>query len=175
MAEVVLHTALCMCEARSHSRGDDRNNSTVRALRMCDCIAFFLFIWLLVGSNWALRVGLFSNNRDNCDDLSGGGITGAVENGVVSEGLPNTDTSCPDCDPSVYKFTMVTVLIQYMLGICLVLMCCSNLRQCRRQRSCLYVVQSYIYPMLFCTASAVFLLLFFEPILVFHQTIYITN
>ena len=135
MAEVLLHTALCICEARSRSRGDDRNNSTIRMLRMCDCIAFFLFIWLLVGSNWALRVGLFSNNRDNCHDFtdpSSGGMTGAVENGIVSEGLPNTATSCTDCDPSVYKFTMVTVLVQYMLGICLVVMCCSNLRQCRR-------------------------------------------
>ena len=133
MAEVVLHTVLCMCEARSRSRGDERNNSTIRTLRMCDCIGFFLFIWLLVGSNWALRVGLFSNGS-NCDYIidPSSGMTGAMENGVVSEGLPNTDASCPDCDPSVYKFTMVTVLIQYMLGICLVLMCCSNLRQCRR-------------------------------------------
>lgn len=136
MAEVVLHLVLCMCEARSRTRGDDSNNSTVRLLRMCDCIAFFLFVWLLVGSNWALRVGLFSNGRDNCADLtdpSGGGMMGAVENGVASEGLPNTEASCTDCDPSVYTFTMATVLIQYVLGICLVVMCCSNLRQCRRR------------------------------------------
>ena len=140
MAEVLLHTLLCVCQKWSHSRGEN-NDSTIRTLRICDCLAFFLFIWLLVGSNWVFRVGLYTSSSCTNGEQSGMGITNVVnENGtytdvvVISEGLPSVDTTadCTDCDPGVYRFTVFTILIQYALGLCLVAACCSNVRHCSR-------------------------------------------
>ena len=140
-AEVLLHTLLCVCQKWSQSRGEN-NDSTIRTLRICDCVAFFLFIWLLVGSNWVFRVGLYTSSS-SCThgEHSGMGMTNVVnENGtntevvVLSEGLPSVDTNadCTDCDPAVYRFTVFTILIQYALGLCLVAACCSNVRHCSR-------------------------------------------
>ena len=133
LAEVIVHSALFVAQKCS----DDE--STIRALRRCDFLALFLLIWLLVGSNWIFRQ---SRNREDCTDVVDmGGITvvnttnGTVLTVEVSGGLSPTPESCQDCSDSVYIFTGILIICQYVLALCLVAVCCSRAFRSQSSRS----------------------------------------
>ena len=73
------------------------NDKTVCLLaRKCDCCAFFLFVWLILGSAWVLGAGL---SGDSTGDHG-------------------------DCPFGVYVFAAVVIIGQYVYGLLFVISCC---------------------------------------------------
>lgn len=134
LAELIFHGALWMLMKYTD------NDSTFRALRVCDCVAFVLLVWLLIGSNWVFRVAIAgritcpSSSRpiDNIVFLNTTTVTDASGHTqfVVLPSIPDspsTSTYCPDCSAGVYQFTIVVILFQYVAALFICIGCCSKL------------------------------------------------
>ena len=133
LVEVAVHSALFVAQKCS----DDE--STIKALRRCDFLALFLLIWLLVGSNWIFRQ---SRNRGNCMDMvdTDGDVrvvntTNGTVTVAVSGGLSPSPEGCQDCSNSVYVFTGILIICQYVLALCLIAVCCSRVFRSESSRS----------------------------------------
>lgn len=115
IAEIIYQTTLCIAIKRNK-----RHESTYRVMRMCDCLALFLFIWLLVGSYWIFTISL---DRQAC--ISYGNDFVYVNTTVVPDGEGNGNPGCPDCDSYVYNFSTFVIMLQYIGTLCLMVWCCS--------------------------------------------------
>ena len=130
LLEVVIQSSLCACR---NWLGDDK---TYRKIRRCDFVMVLLFIWLLIGTNWMFRLGIGNECSDGLegdvqtvDDTvePGGTTTQTTELIATMEGGSGTGgEDCSDCSQDVYVFAAVLILIQYIFGLFLVAMCCSN-------------------------------------------------
>ena len=131
IAEIVYQTSLCIAIKR-HKRYE----STYHVMRMCDCLALFLFIWLLVGTYWIFTISL---DRQACisygNDIvyvnitvvpDGEGSTQIVVVPPSSTVTPGEDNpGCLDCDSYVYNFSAFVIMLQYVGALCLMVWCCS--------------------------------------------------
>ena len=139
IAELLFHGVLWLLMKYSDS------DSTYRALRMCDCVAFSLLIWLLIGSNWVFKLSVAryrttaACNTYPIDDIirlnstvvtDGSGI-GATQWIIVSDSAPDSthpsSTSCMDCSSGVYQFTVIVILLQYIAALVVIVGCCSKM------------------------------------------------
>ena len=137
MAMIVFHTLLYTAQKCS------KDETIYHSVRRCDFLAFLLFIWLLVGSNWMFRMR--SDDECNTSNMNSTvwNVTGEW-NGtatqttvmVAGEQAPedNSDsgTDCSDCSRDVYVFTSFLILTQYIVGLCLVIFCCSKIAKKNR-------------------------------------------
>lgn len=131
VAELMFHGIIWL--VMKHSE----NESTFRALRICDCIAFVLLIWLLIGSNWVFKLSIAGSSgcdspRLPIDDIiqlnttiitDGSGGTQFI---VVTE-TPDSTPTCMDCPSGVYRFTVTVILLQYIGALLIVIGCCSRI------------------------------------------------
>ena len=139
IAELLFHGVLWLLMKYSDS------DSTYRALRMCDCVAFILLIWLLIGSNWVFKLSIAryrtasACNMYPIDDVirlnatvvtDGSGI-GATQWIIVSDSAPDSthpsNTNCMDCSSGVYQFTVIVILLQYIAALVVIVGCCSKI------------------------------------------------
>ena len=116
IAEIIFQVSMCMGIKRS-----SQHESIYRTLRMLDCLALFLFIWLLVGTYWLFSISI---ERSTC-------TTDSMLNDLIdSEGVaPQTSTTssgvCSDCDAYVYSFTAFVIIFQYLAFLVCFVVCCS--------------------------------------------------
>lgn len=115
------------------------NSSTLRALRMCDCVAFVLLIWLLIGSNWVFKLSIAGTSACDTPLLPIDDIillnTTVISNGsggtqliVVTETIVSTSVNtCMDCSSGVYQFTVIVILLQYIAALLILVGCCSKI------------------------------------------------
>lgn len=132
VAELLFHGILWFLMKYSN------NDSTYKALRMCDCVAFVLLIWLLIGSNWVFKVSIARASACNAhqiiDDVMWLNTTivtdssGATQVMIVTETPDSTPVpNCVDCSSGVYQFTVVVILFQYIAALLVIVACCSKL------------------------------------------------
>ena len=131
IAEIIFQAAVCI-----GMRRDSAHETVYRTLRFCDCLAIFLFIWLLVGTYWICTISF--SGHPTCsypiDDIVYANTTSTVltdsEGGtltsVVSPPTSATPTrECSDCQSYVYSFTAFVIMFQYLSLIILFIFCCS--------------------------------------------------
>ena len=131
--EVIVHGSVWLLMKRSE------NETTFRALRVCDCITFIILLWLLIGSHWVFKLSI--SHHSLCGDtpqpiddviyLNTTVVTdasGGTQLAVVSETRGSTPNShCTDCSRGVYQFTAVVILFQYVVALFVIVGCCSKL------------------------------------------------
>ena len=120
------------------------NDSTYRALRVCDCVAFVLLIWLLIGSNWVFKLSIARyHTSSTCSmhpidyivpfnttvvaDGSGGTQLVVVTNSLNSAPDSTPPSDCMDCSSGVYQFTVIVILLQYIAALLILVGCCSKI------------------------------------------------
>lgn len=139
IAELLFHGVLWLIMKYSDS------DSVYRTLRMCDCVAFILLIWLLIGSNWVFKLSIAryrtasACNAHPIDDVirlnttfvTDGSGTGGTQWIVVSDSAPDSthpsSADCMDCSSSVYQFTVLVILLQYIAALVVIVGCCSKI------------------------------------------------
>ncbi|XP_064404957.1 uncharacterized protein LOC135350156 [Halichondria panicea] len=130
VAEIIFQFSMCMGIKRS-----SQHESIYRTLRMFDCLALFLFIWLLVGTYWLFTISIA---RSGCttDTMLNDFVVVNTTVLVDSEGgtqisvmtpppslTPSGD--CLDCDTYVYSFTAFVIMFQYLTFLVCFVACCS--------------------------------------------------
>ena len=133
LAEVLFHVVVIFFIMRNRV-----NDSTLRALRICDCVAFVLLICLLIGSNGVFKFAIAGTSacdtpllpiddivRLNTTVLSNGSGTQLF---VVTEIVDSASSvnTCMDCSSGVYQFTVVVILLQYIAALLMLVVCCSH-------------------------------------------------
>ena len=137
IAELLFHGILWLLMKYSDS------DSTYKALRMCDCVAFVLLIWLLIGSNWVFKLSIARYHMTSAcstmhpiDDVIRLNTTAVTDESggtqwvVVSELATDSthpSSSCMDCSSSVYQFTVMVILLQYIAALVVLVGCCSKI------------------------------------------------
>lgn len=109
--EIAFHTFTFIASLKT----DDE--ATLRSLRMCDCFALFIFLWVVIGSNWIFKVSLNYNPCPTGNDGSGG--LGDLTTGFT------TPPECEVCSRSIYQFALGVIVIQYLVVFLLLVACCS--------------------------------------------------
>ena len=119
LVELILHCLLCTAQKCSN---EDYFYNMVRKF---DCLAFFLFVWLLVGSSWMFRATRRTCGSDAVDYVIIGNNT---DDAIVNRTdiIPNDELDCSDCPGGVYAFTVVLILIQYIVFLILAVCCCTK-------------------------------------------------
>lgn len=114
--EVVIHTLTILTSMNTD------NESVLRSLRMCDCFAFFILIWILVGSNWIFKVSVNSKSCSRLDEET----EPFIEIGNSTELMPDVTSpvTCEDCSNSVYQFAVGLIVLQYMVVFLVFVVCC---------------------------------------------------
>lgn len=147
IVEIIFQTSLCIAIKRKK-----RHETTYRALRMCDCLALFLFIWLLVGTYWMFTISI---QRQHCMRYGNDGVyvnttvTPTVAPTVTPDtgtqmflwSTPSTtasgdssNTRCLDCESYVYNYTAFVIMLQYIITLAVMIFCCSFYIKVRGQR-----------------------------------------
>ena len=138
IAELLFHGVLWLLMKYSDSE------STYRAMRMCDCVAFVLLIWLLIGSNWVFKLSIAhyhtssvcgtyaiddiirAPNVTSISDGSGGTQWVIVTDPTTTSQSSSDVNNCADCSSGVYQFTVVVILLQYITALVVLIGCCSK-------------------------------------------------
>ena len=132
MIELTFHATLWLLMKRSD------NNSLFRALRIFDCVAFILLVWLLIGSNWIFKLSIAGSSP--CDTAHPIDDVIYLNTTVVTDGVGGTRwivvtethgstpiTTCHDCSTRVYQFTVMVILMQYIAALLIIVGCCSKI------------------------------------------------
>lgn len=121
IAELAFQSGLCLWNKCHHTENPGR--STTHVFRRCDCIAFFLFVWLLFGSRWVF--GMITNGNRGCTTMDDVVAPPPINTSASHPPSPSgtTESGCQDCSDGVYVFAVVTVLLQYLLCLILFLAC----------------------------------------------------
>ena len=129
LVEIIVQSLLCTAQKFSE------DESFYYAVRKFDCLLFFLFVWLLVGSYWVVQAG--KRDQECFDDVVDYVIiAGNTTDDVIT---PNTDweqrpiTDCSDCPGGVYMFTVLLILFQYLVALVLGICCCTSSVKSRRR------------------------------------------
>ena len=129
--EVIVHSLLCVAAAKCEGTG------SYRTLRLCDCLAFFLLVWLLIGSNWIFKLSITGGHKacEVSDAVTIPPSTLDFNNSAVlmNDYAITTATATTmataeicDCSQSVYVFATVVIVMQYVLALIVVIGCCSK-------------------------------------------------
>lgn len=121
--EVIIHTITILASMSTEKE------SVLRSLRMCDCFAFFILVWILIGSNWIFKVTVNSRPCSGPDN---------PERQLFDDPRNSTDLipeittpiTCKDCSNTVYQFAVGLIILQYIVVLFVfVLCCCFGLRK----------------------------------------------
>ncbi len=110
--EIVIHTSTILASMNTE------RESINRSLRLCDCFAFFILIWILIGSNWIFKVSMTGKQSCSDDTSNEGSLAEAVSD--VTTPVAN----CTDCSDGVYRFAIAIVSLQYIAVCSVLLICC---------------------------------------------------
>lgn len=114
--EVFIHTSTILASMNTD------NESTLRSLRMCDCFAFFILIWILIGSNWIFKVSV--NSKPCSQQDPGNELFNEVDNSTALLPAATTPGTCEDCSDSVYQFAIGLIVVQYIVVFSVFVICC---------------------------------------------------
>lgn len=116
--EVLIHTFTILASMNTD------NESVLRSLRMCDCFAFFILIWILIGSNWIFKVSVNSKSCIGRQDTENELLFNQLDNST--DLLPDVTTprTCEDCSNSVYQFAVGLIVLQYIVVFLVFVACC---------------------------------------------------
>ncbi len=115
--EVIIHTCTILITQSTDSE------TTIRSLRLCDCLALFILIWILIGSNWVFKISL---HPSPCTELNSMGNENLGNSSDLSSFTFSSEEDCEDCSVSVYKFTSAVIIIQYVIAFIVLVTCCST-------------------------------------------------
>lgn len=112
--EIVVHTITLLVSMNTDSE------SVLRSLRMCDCFAFFILVWVLIGSNWVFKVTM---NSRSCSSQRDAERELFIDN--FTEPIPDvTPITCEDCSNAVYQFAVGLIVLQYIIVLFVFVICC---------------------------------------------------
>lgn len=115
--EVVVHAITILASMSTDSE------SVLRSLRMCDCFAFFILVWVLIGSNWVFKVTVNSRSCSSQQDAERE-LFSEMDN--FTEPMPDVTTpiTCEDCSNAVYQFAVGLIILQYFVVLFVFVICC---------------------------------------------------
>lgn len=116
--EILVHTTTLLISISTD------NKTTNRTLRLCDCFAFFILIWILIGSNWIFKVSINSRACSELDAETKQLSSDMTINATDLFPVATTAATCEDCSDGVYQFAVGVIIVQYMAVFCVIVFCC---------------------------------------------------
>ncbi len=127
ITDIMFQISMCIAINRN-----GHHKSIYQTLRLCDCLAVFLFIWLLVGTYWVFIISLA---RSNCNKTPTDYVVvnttvlvdseGGTQVSVMTRPPSPTSNDCSDCEDYVYNFTAFVLMFQYVIFLICFVTCCS--------------------------------------------------